>query len=93
MTNYTQDPSISRSLGRIEGKQDLLLSRLDQQGRDQEKLNERQEKIEDRVISVEKSVSAVEKRLSWYTAYFAGGMAVLYIGWSLLKEKIVGVLT
>lgn len=76
MTNDNDTGGLLRSLGRIEGKQDLILHRIDSQARAQKELEER--------------VADVEKKLNWYAAYIAGAGAVIVIGWNLLKGKIMG---
>jgi len=75
--------SLSRSLGRIEGKQDLILVRLDAQARDQEKLAARLDKNEERL-------GRVEKKLNWYAAYIAGAGAVIGIIWYTVRSKVAG---
>lgn len=75
--------SLSRSLGRIEGKQDLILVRLDTQARDQEKLAERIDRNDERL-------DRVEKKLSWYGAYVAGVGAVIGVIWYTFKSKVAG---
>lgn len=73
MTDDTN--SLNRALGRIEGKQDLILARIDAEVRAREKLEER--------------VSKVEQKLTWHIAYAAGAAAVLAIGFQFLKAKIM----
>jgi hypothetical protein len=70
------DADLARALGRIEGKQDLILARIDAEGRLREKLEER--------------VTKVEQKLTWYVAYAAGGAAVIAFALQFLKAKIMG---
>jgi hypothetical protein len=68
------DLDLARSLGRIEGKQDLILARIDAEGRAREKLEER--------------VTKIETKLTWYVGYAAGAAAVLAVALQYLKAKL-----
>ena len=79
--NKQENEGLFRSLSRIEGKQDLVLWRLDQQAKEQGRLAERIERTEDRVANV-------ESKLNWYSAYFAGAVMVIGGVWYAFKAKL-----
>lgn len=72
--------ALNRSLGRIEGKQDLVLARLDAQAREQEVFKARLDTLDDRMDGIDKKL-----------AYWAGGAAVVMTGLTLFKDKLLNV--
>ena len=76
-----ENRGLLRSLGRIEGKQDLILLRIEDQAREQARLSDRIEKTETRVANV-------ESKLNWYSAYFAGAVMVIGGIWYAFKAKL-----
>ena len=79
MSTETPLSEIHRALGRIEGKQDALLSNQDALKKDQETLRVDHGKLSGKVHSL-------DLRLNWY----AGGLAaILFLG-TFLKDKILG---
>ncbi|WP_316859921.1 hypothetical protein [uncultured Cohaesibacter sp.] len=73
--------ALNRSLGRIEGKQDLILSNMDRLAKDHATLK-------DTVTSLDGRVSKVEKKMIWFAGAFASVSAILYY----FRTKIVALL-
>ena len=76
----TSNEALNRSLGRIEGKQDLILTRLDGQAKEQEA-------IRGTVANLSRRVDGVETKM----AYWAGGLAVMGTAAVFLKDRLLGV--
>lgn len=76
----TDTDALSRSLGRIEGKQDLLLFHIDG-------LTKAHESLKNEVAGIDKRVSKVENRVT----YWAGGLAVITALVVYFRDKITGV--
>jgi hypothetical protein len=72
--------ALNRSLGRIEGKQDLILTHIDRLSRDHDALKQSVDGLNGRV-------SRVEKKLVWW----AGAAATLSAFVYFFKDKITGV--
>lgn len=79
MSAYEEN-SLNRSLGRIEGKQDLILARIDT-------LNSEHEKLKESVAGLDGRVSKVEKKLVWWAGAAATISGLLYF----FKNKITEV--
>lgn len=73
--------AFSRSLGRIEGRLELILSRVDTQARDQAEMKDKVSKLTDRV-------SKVEQKL-WY---WSGALLVIGAIFTTMKAKIMAIL-
>lgn len=74
------DASFGRSLGRIEGKQDLILNRIDH-------LYRENEAVKGEIVDLGKRVTRVERK----TTYWTGAIATVSAGVYFFKDKIVGV--
>jgi len=72
---------LSASLMRIEGKQDLMLWRIDQQALKQADLEKEVNDTKERVVRVEHKVNR-------YAAWVAGAVAAVGAVWMLFQEGI-----
>lgn len=74
-----EENALNRALGRIEGKQDLILSNVDSLTKDHNSLQEKVSKLDGRVTQV-------EKRMIWWTGAFAAVTGILYFFRSKITE-------
>lgn len=72
--------ALNRALGRIEGKQDLILTRIDTLSREHEALKESFDHLDGRVTKV-------EKKLVWWAGAAATTTGAIYF----FKDKVTGV--
>ena len=79
MNAMDDENALHRALGRIEGKQDLILSNVDRLAKEHEALKER-------VSSIDGRVAKVEKRMVWWAGAAATATTTVYF----FREKITG---
>lgn len=79
MENHSD--AFSRSLGRIEGRLELILSRVDTQARDQAEIKKTVDSLSGRVARVEQKL--------WY---WSGALVVIGVLLTTFKAKLVALL-